>query len=132
MAGTVSFTDQKPNKRAKGGPLGKLVVTWLSTTGGVANSANIPFNGKILRAVTNPDGTDAPTDDYDITLTDEDGLDLAQGVLADRDTANSEQVVPLIGDGTITTQLVAYVGLLVVNIAAAGSEKAGVVTIFYE
>ena len=49
------------------------------------------FEGRLLALHTNP-GATAPTDNYDITLIDGDGLDRLQGVGANRDTANSEQV----------------------------------------
>jgi len=47
--------------------------------------------------VTKPDGTTAPTDNYDIEILDEYGCDIFGGELHDRDTANSEQAVPKIG-----------------------------------
>jgi hypothetical protein len=123
MVAVVSFTDAKPKGKRK---VGKLVVSYLTHTDGVAASASIPFNGVIQRIATNP--TDAHTASWDATVIDEDGLDLAQGLLANRHTTNSEEVTPLIG----TTHLVPYNGLLIVNIAAAGSGKNGVVTIYYQ
>lgn len=54
--------------------------------------------GYIAKVVTDPGGT-APTDDYDITLTDDTtGADLLGGEGADRDTANTEEVVPKVGN----------------------------------
>ena len=47
-------------------------------------------------AVTDP-GATAPTDDYDIAITDTYSCDVFGGALADRDTANSEQVAPAVG-----------------------------------
>ena len=38
-----------------------------------------------------------PDDDYDITITDAEGVDLMGGVLANRDETNGEEAVPLIG-----------------------------------
>lgn len=49
------------------------------------------FEGRILALHTNP-GATAPTDNWDITLIDGDGLDRLQGVGANRDTTTSEQV----------------------------------------
>lgn len=45
----------------------------------------------IYSAETNP-GAVAPTDNYDITILDADGVDLAGGMLMNRDTANTEMV----------------------------------------
>lgn len=43
----------------------------------------------LYSAETNP-GAVAPTDDYDIVITDADGLDIAKGLLMNRDTATTE------------------------------------------
>lgn len=82
-----------------------VTFTWLAntTTGTVpatSTSGTWPHPrrqkaGCIAKVVTNP-GSTAPTDNYDITLTDADDVDLMGGELADRDTANSEVAVPKI------------------------------------
>lgn len=48
-------------------------------------------------AVTDPDSGTAPTDNYDIEILDEYGCDIFGGELMNRDTANSEQAVPMLG-----------------------------------
>jgi hypothetical protein len=52
--------------------------------------------GCAYMVVTNP-GTTAPTADYDITLTDADGVDIMGDTLADRSATLSEQVAPKVG-----------------------------------
>lgn len=52
----------------------------------------------ITEGRTNP-GSTAPTDNYDITITDEDGIDIMGGSLTNRDEANSEAVAPAIATG---------------------------------
>lgn len=47
------------------------------------------FEGRLIQIITNP-GATAPTDNYDIAITNGDGLDVLQGVGANRDTANTE------------------------------------------
>jgi hypothetical protein len=49
------------------------------------------IEGRLLALVTNP-GTTAPTDNYDVTLVDQHGHDVLEGVGANRDTANTEKV----------------------------------------
>jgi hypothetical protein len=74
----------------------------------------VKLKGFIRKIVTDP-GATAPTDQYDITLTDEDGYDVAGGSLANRATATTEAVVPsapIYVDSELT-----------VNISAAGDEK---------
>jgi hypothetical protein len=54
--------------------------------------------GYIIKVVTDP-GATAPTDDYDITLVDSTtNADLLGGEGSNRDTANSEEAVPKIGN----------------------------------
>ena len=50
----------------------------------------------LFMVVTDP-GATAPTDNYDITILDQYSVDVAGGELEDRDTTNTEQVVPSIG-----------------------------------
>ena len=44
-----------------------------------------------------PSGSTAPTDNYDITIEDSDGVDVLGGAGANRDAANTERVMPLYG-----------------------------------
>ena len=102
-----------------------MVISWTGTAGGAVSGITVPFNGRIERIVTNP--TDTPSANYDVTLDDADGLDLAQTLLANRHTTNSEEVTPLIG----TTHLVPYRGLITPTVANSGSSKSGTITIYY-
>lgn len=54
------------------------------------------INGRIEKIVSDP-GSTAPTDNYDPVFSDKHGIDVAGGTLANRDTANSENEVPLVG-----------------------------------
>lgn len=66
---------------------GKVAKT---TTNAVTTKA---YNGELVRMITIPDGTKAPTDDYDIKIYDDDGVDVLIGAGADRDISNTEQVL---------------------------------------
>ena len=55
-----------------------------------------PVNGFIVAVITDP-GSTAPTDNYDIDLDDKYGVDVMGSELDNRDTANTEQAVPLVG-----------------------------------
>jgi hypothetical protein len=52
-----------------------------------------PINGKLIYVLTDP-GATAPTDNYDITLKNQNTLDVMGGNLANRDTANTEYATP--------------------------------------
>ena len=128
MAGTVTETSspgaayRKPTDQ-----INRVVVSWTSHTDGTADGTVNGINGTILRVVTNP-GAAAPTDGYDVTLTDEDGIDVLAGLGADRDTANSENIVPL----DVTSGLPFVVaGALTLSVTNAGSQKNGTVSIYF-
>jgi len=58
------------------------------------------IEGRLLKLVTNP-GAVQPTDLYDITLEDQHGHDVLEGVGANRDTLNTEEVaIVYAGTGT--------------------------------
>ena len=102
------------------GKLQDIAISWTSDGSG-DHTETVFMEGAIVRVVTNP-GATAPTDDYDITLIDADGLDLAQSSLLNRDTANSEQWIP--------TTPVFHVPSFTFTVANAGDTKDGACTIY--
>lgn len=119
MAGTVTVVESQY------GGIQKIKWTWLSTAGGAADLITTKhYFGEVIAVVTDPDGTDAPTDDYDITITDAEGYDVLQGAGANRDTANTETAVP-------AAKSVAF-GTLTLNVTNAGNAKAGVVVLYIQ
>lgn len=102
MAGSSSTYTHTHENYGKWGPakrVEKVTITWVAddTDGSVPN-VSVPLNGWLIKAVTNP-GSPAPTDNYDIVIGDpnDSALDVVAGALADRDTATSEQVYPVVG-----------------------------------
>lgn len=80
--------------------------------------------GTLLSVTTDP-GATAPTDNYDITLTDSLGVDVFAGLGANRDTATTETFFPLTGNGTNTIcpfELNDFYALAITN---AGNAKQG-------
>lgn len=81
------------------GVIKKIKWQWTAHTDGkvaktTANAVTTKaYNGELVRLITIPDGTTAPTDNYDIKIYDDDGVDILVGAGADRDTANTEQVL---------------------------------------
>lgn len=99
----------------------KITWAWTSATGGAASGTTTgTYTGKVRRVITDP-GATAPTDDYDITITDSDGYDVLDGNGANRDTATTEVLAPsgIIAGSTLT-----------LNIANAGDEKVGTVVLY--
>ena len=110
---TVAYGDKR-NK------IKTILITWTSATGG-GLAQDFHMDGAIVRVVTNP-GATAPTDNYDITLVDDDGVDIIAGELANRDTSTSEQLIP--------TNTPFHYGTVAFTIAAAGDEKTGTCTLY--
>ncbi len=93
----------------------KSVVLECSFDSGDGSFADVDldkkFEGELLTLETNP-GSTAPSDNYDITLVDDEGHDVLEGVGDNRDTANTEKAaIPLgtyfhpVMDGTETLTL---------------------------
>lgn len=93
MAAAVTLTEETF------GVIKKIKWVWTAHTDGkvaktTANAVTTKaYNGELVRLVTIPDGTSAPSDNYDIKIYDDDGVDALIGAGADRDTANTEQVL---------------------------------------
>lgn len=111
MAGTVAITHAS---------LGHVRKVFAACTADAADGSfpatAIPsFEGRLLAIVTNP-GAVAPQDNYDVTLVNQHGYDVLQGLGANRDTTNTEQV-PILYLGTSTHPAVAYSDVLTLTIA---------------
>lgn len=113
----MSFGD--PNKVRQGLSMRRTAVTWTSddTTGAVSGTSTYVFSGLFWGITTDP-GATAPTDNYDVCVTDDLGVELLGGTAGssstdgngmNRDTSNSEfaqaSPYPMPIDGTITLTL---------------------------
>jgi hypothetical protein len=65
-----------------------------------STAITLPIEGRLLALETNP-GATAPTDNYDIAITDAEGLDVLQGVGANRDTANTEMAAVIFASTSV-------------------------------
>lgn len=119
MAGSVTITYSSPSKIVKW-----VKWAWVSDgSGDVSGTDTVELDGVAVAFVTNPSST-APTDNYDITILDTDSADIAAGGLANRDTSNSERVVP--------DPPAAFSSKLSLVVASAGDSKEGTLTMFYQ
>lgn len=117
MAGTVTATESRPING-----IAKIVFTWTSSSGGAADGATAGYyTGELIRVVQVPDGGGTqPTDAYDLTLLDDDGVDVLFGLGANVSNAAASQKHG-IKDG-----LGAVVGsLLTLHVTNAGNAKGG-------
>lgn len=120
MAGsvTISYSETRPGMKF-------VRWTWTSdSSGDVSGTDTKLLAGQALRWATNPSAT-APTDNYDIVVNDADALDVSVGVLANRDTANSENAYPAADTYHV------FDGALSLVVSNAGNAKEGVLTMYY-
>lgn len=104
------------------------VITWPFTTdaGGDTSEQSETLNGRVKRVVTNPDNTDTPTTGWDLTIEDEDGVDVLCGNGADRDADGSkasEQAFPCPVNLAVASKLT-------FKVANGGNAKKGVVKLY--
>ena len=101
----------------------KVTFTWLSIAdGSYTETTDGYFCGRIVRLVTDP-GATAPTDNYDVYLTDSDGGQIIGTQGENRDTATTEGI-------NITAPGGYFAGTLTLTIAAAGAAKIGTVYVW--
>lgn len=125
MAG--SFTDDFSS-----GKNTRIELEWTSDASGDVSGDTVKIDGTILRVVFDPDGTDAPTANYDVTLT-ADGLDLLAGQGANLSATVTSHVSPGVAftDGTTTSVLPIDVNAACeLVVANAGNAKKGKVIIY--
>lgn len=84
------------------GHVRRIIVDFIAdaATGAIPDTVLPAIEGRLMELTTNP-GSTAPTDNYDITLIDAEGVDRLQGVGANRDTTNTETAVPVYSGSTI-------------------------------
>jgi hypothetical protein len=133
MAGTVTQTRGFNASSSGAVPVNFVAFSWTSDSSGNADATSEQVTGVILRVAFNP-GSAAPTDNYDVTLSDADGIDVLAGQGANRDTTTSEHICPGVAlyDGTTTSVVpVAVFSPLTLAVTNAGSAKTGTVTVYY-
>lgn len=141
MAGSaMTFTyDNGYDLNGVPGSMRKVIVDWTSDDAtGAVSGTTAKIVGTLIKAVTDP-GSAAPTDNYDIAITDElsaDVLAACQSTLANRDTTNTEQVYFLVLDAAVTplAQSVHPVvcDKLTISITNAGNAKNGQLVLYYK
>lgn len=120
--------------RQNGSDIVKHTFTWVSAADGSDTvPSGLPVSGKIERVVVVPSASAAPSNLYDLTLTDEDGIDVLAGQganLSDTVANNFCPAIPL-KDGTSTADYATTVdGILTLNVTNAGDAKAGKVVVY--
>jgi len=100
----------------------KIKAAWVSdsATGAVSGTTTGIYSGRFLGLITDPGGT-APDDNYTITITDDDLVDLLLGAATgNRDTADTEFIKEADMAGVAMSQLT-------FNVSSAGNSKEGAI-----
>lgn len=143
MAGsstTITYDDGVDGAGTRG-RIRKVLIDFTTddTTGSVACTTR-KIVGELIKVVTDP-GSAAPTDNWDVVLTDEEGVDLsvhlsdaAIAALIARDTANSEETYLPLEDEAGTARIGLWPVVcdkLTVTVNNAGNSKTGQIIIYY-
>ena len=119
--GVVTITEERYST------IKKIKFAWVSGDGAQDGTASggttYVYSGKILGLATDP-GSPAPSDNYTITVTDGDSMDVLMGAaVGNRDTANTEYI--------LSTSLGAVANdKLTINVSSAGTSKAGIAYLY--
>ena len=119
MAGTVTITEKLfPSVK-------KLTFTWTSCSSGgdATGTTTNRLDGDIIGFGTVPDGTAAPSADYDITIADSDSLDVLFGAGIDR-SATATEYVTRTSLGAVSDSKLTF------TVENAGNSKKGVAVLY--
>ena len=123
---TLTYTRTARRESPFGTPVSKIIWSFTTDGSGDASEETELIFGLINRIVTNPDNTDTPTTLWDLTLKDEDGVDVLCDLGLDRDVADSgasEQIFTCPANLAIASKLT-------LTVANGGNAKKGIVTVY--
>jgi len=109
----------------------EITINWLSKADGSYTEV-VPVNGYVVQAEFVPSGTNAPSDNYGVTLLDAYGFDVLCGVGASQSTNTVKRKTPgvTISDGTNNATVPPLAsGNHTLTIASAGAGKQGAVVL---
>lgn len=113
-----------------GGSLERWTLDWGSDASGNCLATVRPVQGTIERVVFAPDsGSTSPTLNYDMTLTDIDGVDVLAGTGANLSNAVTASTVVTEDDGTTYWPMATH-GALTLAVTSAGASRGGIVRIY--
>lgn len=139
MAMTFTYDNGSDRLGGGGGAIRTVTAAWTSDGSGNATATTGKIVGTLLQGVTNPDDSAAPTANYDIVLTEENGANLLGGCdfdLTDRHTSNSEISHFLITNAAATDPggvgaHPAVCSPITITVSNAGDTKSGVLVLYY-
>lgn len=123
---TLAYDKAADRESPYGGPVSIVTCSFTTDGSGDASEETELIWGVVKRVVTNPDGVAAPTAAWDLTIEDEDGVDILCGNGANRDaggSGGSEQAFPCPVNLAVASKLT-------FKVANGGVTKKGVVKLY--
>lgn len=109
-----------------------IVMDWVSNASGAATETLTMLSGIIKRVTFKPDGGGTqPSNSYDVTLKDDEEVDVLMGLGANLSNAAATSVVPFVTNGTFG-EPVSVNSTLDLAVANAGDTKGGTIVLFYK
>ena len=110
------------------GAMTLVTFEWVSDSGGDVVATTEHVSGTIERIVYNP-GITSPTANYDVALTDQDGVDVLNGTGENLSATVTSSTLSTVTDGTTIVPF-ATMGTLSLAITNAGNAKGGIIRIY--
>lgn len=110
----------------------RATVAWTSTAGGAFTGTITGLQGEIQAVAFKPDiGSTSPTNNYDVTIEDEDGIDLLEARGANlSDTTATRKFVGISASNIIARAPLA--GNLVIKVTNAGASNGGTIRLYFK
>jgi len=107
-----------------------VTLTWVSDSSGNVVATLRGIAGTVKRITYKPGSGDlAPENLYDVTLTDQDGIDILTASGANLSNSTAKNYAPFVGNGTSNNPLPTY-GDLALAITGAGAANSGTIRLF--
>jgi len=109
----------------------KISFDWTADSDGdCSGKSTATFSGCIKRVVIIPDDTDTPTDQYDVVINDDDGIDVLAGAGADCPGGTNAATLHLTPVTTKKVETLICNTKLTLQVSNAGDSKKGKVYVF--
>ena len=131
-ASSIVAGEVHDNRMSRRGSIAWYEYEWTShSTTGVIDASLGYINGIVVAVETNPDGTAAPTNLYDLKVQDDWDYDIMGGALTDRSETAVERAYPsVVGSGTKIGFQPPVAGTLTLVGADCGNSTKGKIRIF--
>jgi hypothetical protein len=127
---TITVTDHRNTLKVGGSNVAYVLYEFTTDEGGDASEQTASsIVGTLQKVVTIPDAEDTPTAKWELTITDEDGVDILGGMGGDRDMDGAAAVEMITPYGK--REEAHFNSKLTFTVANGGNAKSGQVKVYY-